>query len=151
MSRTLCRVMESWGLWPTMEKLFGTNMERWSLWVYTGQCKHIRHILFSHITFDCTYTTISTTTTINNINNTKTIKTTTNIAMFLVISETYNWWWWCMPLIPALRWISVSLNPAWSTRASSRTARALTQRNPVLKNKNKQKSKKKKDHFYQTT
>lgn len=47
--------------------------------------------IFSHITFDCTYTTISTTTTINNINNTKTIKTTTNIAMFLVISETYNW------------------------------------------------------------
>ena len=33
------------------------------------------------------------------------------------------------------RWISGSSRPVWSTRASSRTARAVTQRNPVLKNK----------------
>ena len=33
----------------------------------------------------------------------------------------------------------MSSRPAWSTRTSSRTARIVTQRNPVLKNKIKQK------------
>ena len=40
-----------------------------------------------------------------------------------------------MPSIPVLGKRQVSSRPAWSTRASYRTATAVTQRNPVSKKK----------------
>jgi hypothetical protein len=54
-----------------------------------------------------------------------------------IAKTTKDRWWWIF-VIPALRdqgrRISVSLKPSWR---SSRTARAVTQRNSVSKNKTK--------------
>jgi hypothetical protein len=58
-----------------------------------------------------------------------------------------GWWWWCTPLIPALRRQKQAdlceFKASMVYRVSSWTDRA-TQRNPVSKNKNKNKPKDKK-------